>query len=143
MNTFKTTIQISAPADRVWDAMIDVERWPEWTSSVTSVKKLKDTPLDVGSRVRIRQPRLLTAVWKVTKLDAGRGFTWVSRSPGVQTVASHIVEPAEQGCRVTLSVEFGGVFGRLASRVFGKLNEDYMQIEAAGLKRHCESSDFV
>jgi hypothetical protein len=85
----------------------------------------------------------LPAVWKITKLEAGRSFTWVSKSPGVQAVASHIVEPAERGSRVTLSVEFEGVLGGLASRLFGKLTAEYMQIEAAGLKRHCESSDFV
>jgi uncharacterized membrane protein len=43
-------IDIDAPREEVWTMMTDVERWPEWMASVTSVALLAKVPLDVGSQ---------------------------------------------------------------------------------------------
>ncbi len=61
---FEASIEVSAPAEQVFATYADVERWPTWTSSVTSVELLDPGPLRVDSRARIRQPRLPVAVWQ-------------------------------------------------------------------------------
>jgi uncharacterized membrane protein len=43
------SIDIDAPREKVWTVMTDVECWPEWTASVTSVTLLAKVPFDVGS----------------------------------------------------------------------------------------------
>ena len=88
---FETSIDIRAGVDDVWAVLVDVERWPQWTASVSEVRLLGDGPLAVGTRVRIRQPRLPTTVWEVIALEQGRGFTWKAVAPGVVTVADHRV----------------------------------------------------
>ena len=72
--------------------MTDLERWPEWTASVTSVELLDEPPFDVGSHARIRQPRLPVAVWTVTAFEPEHSFEWQTVVPGVRTVAGHRVE---------------------------------------------------
>ena len=69
----------------------DVERWPEWTASVTSLKALDGPGLAVGKRFEIKQPRLPKLVWEVTALDEGTSWTWEQRSPGGRTIAVHEV----------------------------------------------------
>ena len=138
MRKFTKVVQIAAPPDRVWPVMIDVEHWSDWTKSVTSIKRLDSGPFATGSRARVLQPKLLPAVWTVTELEAGRTFTWESRMPGLRVLGIHSVQAIEQGSRVTLSIEFRGLWAGIAGRVFRKLNEEYLNMEAAGLKRRCE-----
>ena len=122
--------------------MRDIERWPEWTSTVTSIVRLDRGPLAVGSRARIRQPKLPPALWKVTELDErGRSFTWVNRGPGIRVAARHWVEPSGSGSRATLSIEFSKLLGPLIARLTRGLNERYLAIEAKGLKERSEKED--
>ena len=135
---FHTVIEIDAPTDIVWEVIRDVERWPEWTPTVTSVRRLDTGTLRVGSRARIRQPRLPRADWQVVALEDGRGFSWVTTSPGVRVTAQHWVEARAGGSRATLSVSFAGLFGSLVGRLTRTLNERYLRLEAEGLKRRSE-----
>ena len=59
MTFFQTETEIDASAELVWATIRDVERWPEWTPTVTSVRLRTPLPLAVGSRAVIRQPKLL------------------------------------------------------------------------------------
>jgi uncharacterized membrane protein len=124
MKDFSVTVNIQAPPDRVAIVMLDVEHWPDWTSTVTSVHRLDEGPFVVGSRARVRQPKLMPAVWRVNELDQARGFTWVTNSPGLQMTAGHYWEAkGSPGCSVTLSLRFDGLLGSLAGRLYGKLTE--------------------
>ena len=140
MTHFDTAVEIQATPDRVWSVMRDVERWPEWTRTIRSVTRLEGGPFDIGSRARIRQPKLLPAVWRVTELEEGRGFTWVARSPGVRVKARHRVEPTATGTRATLSLDFSGPLAPLVARLTRGLNERYLAIEAKGLKERSEGA---
>jgi hypothetical protein len=128
----------AAPAD-VWVVMIDVERWREWTPTITSIERLDGGPFRVGSRARIRQPKLPTAVWTVTALETGRYFEWRNASPGLTSVAGHRTEPtAGGGTTVTLTFGWSGWLAWLIRLVYGKLARRYVRTEAESLKRWCE-----
>jgi uncharacterized membrane protein len=135
----KRAIEIAAPAEKVWAVMTDVERWPEWTPSVTDVERLDAGPFGIGSRARIRQPRLPAAVWTVTDAEMGRHFEWRNATPGLKTVASHRIEPqAANDCRVTLTLGWMGLLAPLVRLALGRLSSRYVEMEAEGLKRRCE-----
>lgn len=140
MRLFQTEIEINASPDRVWSIMRDVERWPEWTPTVTAVTLRNPGPLAVGSRAAIRQPKLPPALWRVTELDDGRRtFTWVNAAPGIRVIAKHSVVPAAQRSRASLSVAFEGLLGPLLAWMTRKLNEEYLALESQGLKSCSES----
>ena len=132
---FQIDIEIPAPPPRVWKVMTDVERWPEWTASVRSVRRLDNGKFRVGSRARIKQPRFLPAVWEVTDLKEGRSFTWVMHSPGLRAEGHHRVETTASGSRATLSVTYRGKLGGLVARLLGKTTERFLTLEANGLKK--------
>jgi uncharacterized membrane protein len=132
---FTTQRKIEAPADRVWEVLADVTRWPEWTPTVTSVRRLDEGEFTVGSRVEIRQPKLPKAEWEVTELLDGRSFTWEADGPGMRTIARHEVEPGPGGATVHLSIEQTGPTGAVAALVWRGLTQRYIETEAESLDR--------
>ena len=136
----RTSIDVAAAPDRVWDVLVDVERWPEWTDSVSSVRTLDGGPLAVGSRVEVSQPRIPAGTYTVTALDPGRAFVWEQRQPGSTVSAHHECTPlADGGTRVELRVVMTGPLGSVVGRLYRKLTERYLAMEAAGLKARAES----
>jgi uncharacterized membrane protein len=154
---FQISVEVAAPADVVWSVMSDVERWHEWTPSVRGVRLLDPTPLRVGSRAMIRQPKFPPAMWQVVSLDPGSGFVWKSGLPGMWVYAYHSVEsiasPGSGGrtgsatggatgsnvrTRATLRLHFAGPVSRLLGRLTANINDRYLAMEAAGLKRRSE-----
>lgn len=133
-------VDIAAPPEKVWTVLTDIERWPEWTTSVTSVELLSEAPLNIGSQARIRQLRLPMVVWTVTAFETGRYFEWQNIRPGLKTVAGHRVESrgSDRGC-VTLSFGWIGPLAPLIRLLYGKLSRRYVETEAQGLKRRCDS----
>jgi uncharacterized protein YndB with AHSA1/START domain len=140
MRLFAETIDIAAPPARVWAVMTDVERWPEWTASMTRVERLDREPLRVGSKVRIKQPKLAAAVFEVTDWRPARSFDWVTSNAAVTALARHLIDPVAGGSRVTLSVEFSGPLGGLVAWLYGGLTRRYVRMEAEGLKRRSEQA---
>jgi uncharacterized membrane protein len=134
------TIDITAPPERVWAVMLDVEKWPTWTPSVRSIKRLDSGPLTVGSRVLIHQPKFPPARWTVTEMMAGSRFTWRSGLPGMWVYAKHTIVPTATGSRVTLAVHYCGLLGKLLARMTRGVTRRYLEFEANGLKKQSETS---
>ncbi len=135
----QTSVDIRAETKGVWDTLLDFERWPEWTRSIDHVERLDNTEFGVGSRARIRQPRIPVAIWKVTGFEPGRSFTWVSETFGIKSVATHRLEPRGDGTIVLtlIFVQTGWVAWLVRSRA-EKLAKEYLALELQGLKRRCE-----
>lgn len=135
----RASIRIDAPIEVVWAVFTDVERWPTWAPSFTSVELLNG-PMRLGAKARIRQPRLPTVVWEVTKWEPGRSWTWTATSPGARTEASHVLTRAGNGTIAEQSITPSGPIGRLAAFFLRSLTRRYLAIEAAGLKLRSEQA---
>lgn len=138
VRNYEITVDIDASPERVWDVMIDVEKWPEWTESMSSVERLDSGELREGSRVRIKQPKLAPATMTVTHIETDKCFTWRTSAPGVEVTATHNITPQGKGSRVVLSLFFDGLVGGIIARATRRLNERYIAYEAAGLKKRSE-----
>ncbi len=142
MRTFSITTEIAVPPTRVWEVMSDTDRWQEWTPSVTSIKRLDHGSFAVGSRMVIRQPKFPPALWRLTAIEPGKSFTWISTAPGVRVIAHHSVTETAGGSRVTLSLEYQGFFGGLLAGMTTGITERYLAFEAHGLKARSENPAF-
>jgi len=133
------TVSINAPPERVFDVMVDVERWPEWTESIRSIERLDSGEFGVGSKAKLRIRRSPSAnVWTVTEVTPNRSFTWETNSGGVKGIASHLIEPDGNGSKVTLTVDLSGIVATLFSPMIAGQSRKNVDMEAEGLKRRAE-----
>jgi uncharacterized membrane protein len=138
MNT-DSSVQIEAPASVVWDVFTAVERWPDWTASVTSIVAVDGPGIEVGKRFEIRQPRLTKVVWEVTEVAPGASWTWRHRSFGATTLASHeIVAQDTDRTLVRQRIDQSGPIGVAVGVLILRLTKRYLELEAQGLKARSE-----
>ena len=134
------SIDIDAPASTVWAVLHDVERWPEWTASVSSVRRSRTGALTVGERVVVSQPRLPTLTYTVTRVDEGRSFTWEAGNAASRGVGEHVLTPRiAGGCTATLRLTQRGPAARLVGALLDGITRRYVRMEAEGLKARSEA----
>jgi uncharacterized membrane protein len=138
---FHKSIDIAAPAQRMWEVLSDIEGWPQRIDTVDSVELLTPAPITTGSRVRLKQPKLPEGTWDITVWDAPSFFEWTQRTGGTTSVAGHRVEALEEGrARLTLTLDMRGLLIPIIALFYKKLTNDYMHLEAEGMKRAAESA---
>jgi uncharacterized membrane protein len=138
---FEQSVEVEAQQQRVWDVLSDVAAWPKRIETVDSVELLTPAPLAVGSRLRLKQPKLGEGMWDVTIWDAPSYFELRQESSSITSVAGHRVEALEEGrSRLTLSLDMHGPLIPVAL-FFRGLTNRYMTNEAQGLKLAAESAE--
>lgn len=137
---FQDSIEINASPEHIWEVLIDVEHWPEWTESMESVRKLDPGELRVGSKIAIVQPKVPPLTWTVTSIDPGKSFSWEADVRGVHSRATHAIEPNGGSSTVTLGVHQTGVPTKLFGWYLRRISAKYVPMEARGLKQRAESN---
>lgn len=135
----ENVVSIDTPMSVAWSVTNDIERWPQWTPTVKSVRRLDDGPFGCGSAALIKQPGLPEAKWVVTALVPGEQFTWESRILGTRMIATHELSTMDTGTQSVLRIELIGIVARLLWPVISSLARQSLERENASLKARCES----
>lgn len=137
MFTWKNTIRIAAPRQRVWDALADFDHAHEWNPNLTRAVVETSGPLGQGTRIRTEngsaktiltveecaEPRLMRLTVVRGRTRGNSRFT-LSSDPQGGTSLEHV-----------LKLETAGFMHLVALVMGGRLKR-----ELAGLKLHIESS---
>jgi hypothetical protein len=111
---------------------------------VSSIQRLEQATFGVGSRVRVKQPKLATAIWTVTDMQPERSFTWTAVTSGITSVGVHQIHPGPSGnVTVTLSVRQTGLLAPIVGLFASGLTRRYIQMEVEGLKRRAEAGSLA
>jgi uncharacterized membrane protein len=132
-------IRIAASPNVVWAVTTDVERWPEWTPTVKSVKRLDAGPLRAGSVARIAQPMQPVSDWTVTEFDEGRRFAWETHRPGMRMKGWHVISDDGGGTKNVLHLDAHGPLAVLLWPLLRPAIARALADENRGLKRRCET----
>lgn len=133
------TIRINAPPAKVWAAMTDVERWPDWAAQMQSLRRQDAGQFGKGSRVTVTPKMLTGSVWTVTAYDEGTSYTWeTTLVPGVRMSGGHVVEAAADGTNATFWLHVAGPIGMILSPVLGLVFRRNTRLATQGLKSYCE-----
>ncbi len=136
------SVEVEAPAHRVWEILVDVDRYGEWNPFTTRV----DTSLEVGSPVdlyvilgpfKLRQPELIQDVVPPRLLAWGMvmGTRWL-----LETRREQRLEPlSESRCRYITTDAFTGVLTPLVVLSFGGVIRRGFNAMAVALKERAEA----
>ena len=137
---YRVTATAGAPPAQVYRLFIDVERWPELTQSMRSVRRLDGGPIRVGSEAKVSQPRLPSARWRVTELEPDRRFTWETTAGGVTTVGDHRVEPDGPGSKITITLRTHGPLAGVIDLLMGRLARRHVDMELEGFRSAADTA---
>ncbi|OGO58705.1 MAG: hypothetical protein A2Z32_13435 [Chloroflexi bacterium RBG_16_69_14] len=105
--------RIGRPPTQVFEALVDVERWPAWliASGIVRVERLDPGPLQAGSRLRIEQTvagRSTVLDGSVTVLAPGAAFGLRGRDKdGVTIEIDAVIAADDLATRLRWSVRIG------------------------------------
>ena len=135
MKSITHSLQIDAPAERLWQLTIDVERWPSLFPTITSVARNDGGPMRVGASARIKQPGQPLRVWTVTECQAPRRFVWETRGVGFSMRAIHAITPID-GTHATnaLTIELAGPLGPVVGLIAGRQIQRVLEVENEGFR---------
>jgi hypothetical protein len=132
------TIHIDATPDAVWAVTVDVERWPEWTPTVTAVRLVGPGDIGPGSVARIKQPMQPESEWVVTEFRPGERFAWATCRAGLRLLATHELTAGSGGTRNVLSVQATGPLAMILGPLLRPALRRALAEENRGLKARCE-----
>ena len=149
MTIVKTNILIDAPADRIFDTMVDPEVIPAW-APIESVSNIKGNAGQVGSsadyaladyklllfRVNVTQTMTVVEVDRPNKIV----YQMTGGFPGKWT---YTLKTERNGVRVNTEVHYTvryGLIGRIANKaLIHRMHQKKTEQFATGLKSFCES----
>jgi uncharacterized protein YndB with AHSA1/START domain len=124
MTSVDASINIDAPPEKVWDALMDPNRLPDWVTIHRKLHKAADPPLEVGDK--LDQTLSLRGVnfkvhWTVKEADRPKRAVWEGRGPArSRSRTVYEVHANGNGTRFDYHNEFSppmGPLGSAASRV--------------------------
>jgi len=140
MMEYRVELSTTATPAAVWEAFVDVERWPVFTASIRQVRRLDDGPLREGSTARVKQPGMPWAKWTVTTVEPVRSFTWQTTAPGLTTIGDHELSSSGDVTHVALTLRQRGPLAGIVGSLFGRRLRRFVDLEARGLVAAAEAA---
>ncbi|GAA2575470.1 SRPBCC domain-containing protein [Actinomadura fulvescens] len=136
----RTSVEIAAPADRVWQVLTDFQRYPEWNPFIVSVKGTAEKGTKLDNKLRDGNGGVMTFKPEILKADAGRELRWIGRMwvPGIVDGEHYfLIEPAGDGkVRLTQGEKFTGALVPVATGQL-RMKDEFAAMNAA-LKARAE-----
>lgn len=128
-------IFISAPLEKVWSAITQIDQWSKWQTDVTSAKL--DGALAVGTTFYWKAKGLsITSTIRV--LEAMQSIGWTGNSIGMQAIHIWTFENRKDGTYVKTEESLSGWFPRILKLVDPKFLKKSLKNSLQALKAHVE-----
>ncbi len=125
MTRIERSIAVAQSPERVFDALTDLDRLPEWATIVVETGDVSQRPVQAGTTFRqtIRVAgRHLDTDWRVVEWDRPHHVVYEATALlGGRLWMRQRVTPEGDGSRVALEIDYdlpGGILGDIADRAF-------------------------
>lgn len=116
---FESSIDINAPAERIWALTDKLEEWPQWMPSIKKIERVSKGPLTVGSQVSVTvkvNGLTVRLLMMVTEFVPERRVVLEGNVLGTKLKRFYALEPANGRTKATVGGEVSGALAWLVSR---------------------------
>jgi carbon monoxide dehydrogenase subunit G len=116
---FESSIDIDAPAERVWALIDKLEEWPQWMPSIKKIERVFLGPLAAGSQLSVtaKVSRLtVKLLMMVTEFVPGRNVVLEGKALGTKLARFYTLEPVNGKTKLTIGGDVSGALAWLACR---------------------------
>lgn len=96
----------AAPPEAVFDTLTDLANTAEIVQGIDSLELLTEGPVGVGTRFRETRTifgKQATEEMEVSVFERPGRYVLLAESRGMRYESVHVIEPTEEGCRLTLT----------------------------------------
>jgi uncharacterized protein YndB with AHSA1/START domain len=107
MFRYASEVDVTRPAEEVFAAITDIQRWAEWTD-MTEIRQDRPGPIAMGSTGTFRLPGPFKGPirYELARLEPNRSVTYEMTHPGFTWTAELKVSPNGGGSRLATSGTF-------------------------------------
>ncbi len=127
---FESSVEINAPASKVWTLIDKLEEWPQWMPSIKKIEKLSKEPLGVGSRISVKAKvsgLTVTLLMTITKFVPERSVVLEGKALGTKLTRFYNLDPVNGRTKVTIGGDVSGALAWLACRGGRKVSAEIAQ----------------
>ena len=143
MSAIRESVEIARRPEDVYAYLDDLARHGEWQESLVNAHVDTEGPTKVGTRVTEQRrigKREQTMKYEITEHTPPRTFAFHGTDGPVRVVGKGTVEPAGEGSRVTIELDFEGHgFGKLIAPLARMQARKQVPKDQAKLKEKLES----
>ncbi len=129
---------INARPQDIFNVLMNVERWNQWTKSITKISILDSRQLAPGVKIKVLQPKLPPTIWTIKEIITDKLLTWEKRYLGFSMLSEHSISIQNNEITVTIRITYIGPLAALFYKLTHALTDNYMTLEIKGLRRECE-----
>jgi carbon monoxide dehydrogenase subunit G len=116
---FSSSVEISAPVEKVWTLIDKLEEWHQWMPSIKKIEKVSEGPLTVGSQLSVTakvSKLTVNLLMTITEFVPQRSVVMQGKALGTNLIRFYTFEPVNGKTKVTIGGEVSGLLARLARR---------------------------
>jgi len=127
---FESSININAPAEKVWTLIDKLEEWPQWMPSIKKIERLSKGPLAIGSQLSVTAKvsgLTVTLLMTIIEFVPERTVVMQGKTLGTNLTRFYNLEPVNGKTKVTIGGDVSGALAWLARRGGQKVSAEIAQ----------------
>ena len=137
---FRSSVEIDAPAEKIWAVVDRLEEWPQWMPSIKRIERLSEEPLTAGSQLSVTAKvsgLTVKLLMTITKFVPERIVVLQGKALGTRLTRFYILEPVNGKTKATVGGEVSGILAWLARRGGQAISDEIAQ----AVKNRVEGSE--
>lgn len=128
-------IEVTAPAQVVWDVVANVDKWPSWNREISTVSL--EGPIAEGTQFRWKAGRSkLASVFR--RVDPPHVVGWTGKTLGIPAIHVWRIEPTEGGSILRTQESWSGLLAGLLKRKLQVMLEEALEKGLKATKAEAE-----